>query len=85
MYSKYYGLPKIHKKNTCLRSIISSRRSVTYRVAKELAMILKPQVGQLPHHVPTHKDIKLTTGKFITSYVVIALFTSVPVEPAIQS
>ena len=35
--SKLYGLPKIHKRNNPLKPIISSRGSVTYRVAKELA------------------------------------------------
>ena len=33
---KFYGLPKIHKIGTPLRSIISSRGSVTYGVAKYL-------------------------------------------------
>ena len=31
---KLYGLAKIHKKNNPLRSIVSSRGSVTYGVAK---------------------------------------------------
>ena len=43
---KFYGLPKIHKPDTPLRPIVSSCGSVTYGVAKELAKILKPLVGQ---------------------------------------
>ena len=39
---KLYGLPKIHKKNTPLRPIVSCQGSVTYGVEKELARILKP-------------------------------------------
>ena len=39
---KFYGLPKIHKPDTPLRPIVSSCRSVTYGVAKELAKILNP-------------------------------------------
>ena len=34
---KFYGLPKIHKPDTPLRSIVSSCGSVTYGVAKEPA------------------------------------------------
>ena len=41
---KYYGLPKIHKQGTPLRPIISTRGSVSYETAKELAKILKPLV-----------------------------------------
>ena len=47
---KFYGLPKIHKQDTPLRSIVSSCGSVTYGVAKELIKILKPLVGKSPHH-----------------------------------
>ena len=37
---KFYGLPKIHKVGTPLRPIVSSRWSITYGVAKELAYII---------------------------------------------
>ena len=40
--SKLYGLPKIHKKDTPLRPIISQIGSYTYNVAKFLVPILKP-------------------------------------------
>ena len=52
----FYGLPKIHKTNTFLRPIVSSRGSVTYGVAKVLAKILKPLVGKFPNHVHSTKD-----------------------------
>ena len=39
---KFYCLPKIHKTATPLRPIVSSRGSITYGVAKELARIIKP-------------------------------------------
>ena len=89
--SKFCGLPKIHKTGTPLRPIVSSRGSITYGVAKELSHIIKPLVGQSPHHLrPTQhfiqqlQDKKLEAGEIITSYDVKALFTSVPVQPAIQ-
>ena len=48
---EFYGLPKIHKPDTPLRPIVSSCGSVIYGVAKELAKILKPLVGNSPHHI----------------------------------
>ena len=88
---KFYGLPKIHKTGTPLRPIVSSRGSITYGVAKELSYIIKPLVGQSPHHLKNTQHFiqqiqgkKLETGQVITSYDVKALFTSVPVQPAIQ-
>ena len=88
---KFYGLPKIHRTGTPLRPIVSSRQSITYRVAKELAYIIKPLVGQSPHHLKNTQHFiqqlqgkKLESGEVITSFDVEALFTSVPVQPAIQ-
>ena len=88
---KYYGLPKIHKQGVPLRPIISSRGSATYESAKELAKILKPLVGKSPHHVQNNKDfldsikdIKIKPEECIMSYDVSALFTSIPIEPAIN-
>ena len=88
---KFYGLLKIHKTGTPLRPIDSSRGSITYGVAKELAYIIKPLVGQSPHHLKNTQHFiqqlqgkKLEPGEVITSFNVKALFTSVPVQPAIQ-
>ena len=36
--------------------MLSSNGAVTYRVAKELASILSPLVGQSPHHIRNAKD-----------------------------
>ena len=49
-FPKFYGLPKIHKPGIPLRPTVSSRGTVTYGTAKELASILKPLVGMSPHH-----------------------------------
>ena len=64
---------------------------VTYVVAKELAKILKPLVGKSPHHInSTHdfveqvKQLTLAPGECLSSYDVSALFTSVPVDPALR-
>ena len=88
---KFYCLPKIHKPDTPLRPIVSSCGSVTYGVAKELAKILKPLVGKSPHHITRNQDfveqvrhIKLEPGECLSSYDVSALFTSVPIDPALN-
>ena len=88
---KFYGLPKIHKRGIPLRPIVSSRGSISYEVAKELARILKPLVGSSPHHIKNTGDfmeqikhVTLQADEIITSYDVSALFTSVPIEAAIN-
>ena len=55
---KFYGLPKIHKKDVPLRPIVSSIGSVIYGVAKELARILKPLVSKSIKHVNNSKEIR---------------------------
>ena len=86
---KFYDVPKIHKSNTPLRPIVYSRGSVTYGAVKVLAKILKALVGKSLHHVHSTKDFteivsKVTPqpGECLSSYDVIALFTSVPVDPS---
>ena len=60
-------------------------------MAKELAKILKPLVGKSPHHINSTQDfveqvkhITLVPGECLSSYDVSALFTSVPVDPALN-
>ena len=90
-FPQFYGLLKIHKPGTPLRPIVSSKGSITYGAAKELAHIIKPLVGQLPHHLKNTQHFiqqlqgkNLEPGEVITSFDVKALFTSVSVQPAIQ-
>ena len=73
-----------------LRPIISSIGSVTYSTAKELARIIKPLVGGSSHHVKNNmhfiqriEGIQQKPEEFMMSFDVEALFTSVPIEPAI--
>ena len=87
----FYGLPKIHKPNTPLRPIVSSRGSVTYGIAKVIAKILKPLVCKVLHHIQSTKDcvdrvskVTLQTGECLCTYDVTALFISVSVDPALQ-
>ena len=87
---KFYGLAKVHKQGMPLRPIVSSIGAVTYQPAKELSKILKPLVGKAPHHVHNNTDflqhlngIQLGPDEVIISYDVKALFTSVPIQPAL--
>ena len=71
---------------------MSSCRSATYGVAKELAKIIKPLVGKSPNHINSTqafveqvKHITLASGECLSSYDVSALFTSVPVDPALNT
>ena len=64
--------------------------SVSYETAKELSKILKPLVGKTPYSVKNTKDfiqsikdIRLQKDECMVSYDVEALFTSVPIKPAI--
>ena len=88
---KFYGLPKIHKTGNPLRSIVSSRDSVTYRVAKVLSKVLKPLVGKFPHHIQSTSDfvnrtkgVTLQLGECLTSYDVPSFFTSFPIDPVLN-
>ena len=88
---KFYGLPKVHKSGMPLRPIVSSIGSVTYETSKELSRILKPLVGRSPHHVQNNQefpkqleDIQMGPDNIIMSYDVKALFTSVPIKPALK-
>ena len=76
---KFYGLPEIHKRDIPLRPIVSSRGSINYDVAKELARSLRPLVGNSPHHIKNTGDfvqqvrgIRLQPRECVTSYDVSA-------------
>ena len=53
---KFYGLPQIHKVGMPLRPIVSHIGAVTYVTSKGLARILKPLVGESPHHMQNAQD-----------------------------
>ena len=85
------GSPRFTKKQFPLRPIVSSIGAVSYETSKELARILKPLVRKSPYHVHNTqdfiqqiKDINLGEDQCIMSYDVKALFTSVPIQPAIS-
>ena len=88
---KFYGLPKIHKKDAPLRPIVSSIGSVMYSTAKFLAKIIRPLVGLNNHHIINSEDfinkiadLEVPPGQKLVSYDVPALFTSIPINEAMS-
>ena len=87
--SKFYGLPEVHKEGMPLRPIVSSIGAVTYETSKELSRILKPLAGKSPYQVQNNQEFLqhlegIQLGPDEMSYDVKALFTSVPIQPALN-
>ena len=55
---KFYGLPKVHKKDMPLRPIVSCRGSIFYNVAKFVADIISPLAGKSPYHLKNSLHLK---------------------------
>jgi len=88
---RFYGLPKVHKPGYPLRPIVSFIDSPTYMLSKHLAQTLKPLVGNTDFTVKNSVDfcdqikhVKLEEDDELVSFDVFSLFTSIPVELAIQ-
>lgn len=84
------GLPKIHKEGALLRPIVSNINSVTYNIAKHIANILAPLVGNTPHHIQNSIDfvnkvrnLKMDPDETMVSYDVTSLFTCIPTMEAL--
>ncbi|KAL3972435.1 transcription elongation factor S-II [Sarotherodon galilaeus] len=87
-----YGLPKIHKEGVPLRPIVSSINSATYNIAKHLATILAPLVGNTPHHIKNSTDftdkvqkLTLDPDETMVSFDVVSLFTCIPTTEAVET
>ena len=87
-----YGLPKIHKEGVPLRPIVSCINSVTYNIAKHVANILAPLVGNTPHHIQNSEEfadkiqgLRLELDETMVSYDVTSLFTCIPTREAVET
>ena len=55
--TRFYGLPKVHKAGAPLRPIVASRGSITYHVARKVADILAPMVGNNGYALKNSSDL----------------------------
>ena len=88
---RFYGLPKIHKNGNPLRPIVSFISSPTYNLSKYVAKILKPLTGNSAYTVKNSTefcegvaDINLPDDDELVSFDVVSLFTSIPVDVAVN-
>ena len=70
---------------------MSNIGSISHPIARYLADILSPVVGDTPHHVNNRadfagkiQDLIVTPGQKLVSNEVSALFTSIPVPEAVE-
>ena len=89
---KFYGLPKIHKKDMPFRPIVSGNGSVTEGVAKHLAKVLNSVKGKNKHAIKNSddfvqrvSDLEVPPGLKMVSFDVSALFTSIPIDYALRA
>ena len=95
MFPKFYGLPKIHKKEVpvitwCYGArIYASIGSITYEVAKYLTEVIGPLVGKTEHHVKNSidfvqkiKGLEVHPSQKLVSFDVSAPFDQHPTEEA---
>ena len=88
---KLYGLPKLNKPNIPMRPIVSFCGSPTYELSKYLTTILKPLTNNSKHKLQSTenfidaiKTIQIPNDYKLVSFDVKSLFTSIPLQLALQ-
>jgi len=86
-----YGLPKIHKKDTPLRPVVSCIGTALHLLAKHLVRILNPLQNNIEYNIKNSsdfidriKDLKVSRNTQLISLDVTNLFTSVPIDKALN-
>ena len=89
--ARFYGLPKIYKANRPMCPIVSACGTSTYKLVKYLTKILMVYIGHISSFVKDSKDlmdklksIKLQDSEELATFDVSALFTSIPVNQALD-
>ena len=53
---RFYGLPKVHKADILLQTIVGLIGTISYECAHYLAMVLSTLVGKTEHHVKNSNE-----------------------------
>ena len=88
---KLYGLPKLHKPGFPMRPIVSFCGSPTYQLSKYLTTILQPLTDKSRRKLQSTEDfinatktVQIPDDYKIVSFNVKSLFTSIPLQLALQ-
>ncbi|XP_077492096.1 uncharacterized protein LOC144102812 [Amblyomma americanum] len=86
-----YGLPKIHKEGVPMRPIVDFTRSLLYELSGYLHRVFAPLVGKRSTFIRNSyefiekvRDISVDDDDLMVSFDVKTLFTSVPVDLAVD-
>ena len=87
----FYGRVKLHKLGAPLRPVVSTCGTSTYELARELSDLLRPLVTTSERilkntmdMVEVFEDVVVDEDEVLVSFDVKSLFTSIPVEEAIE-
>ena len=88
---KLYGLPKLHKPGIPMRPIVSFCGSPTYQLSKYLTTILQPltdksrrKLQSTENFIDAIKTVQIPDDYKLVSFDVKSLFTSIPLQLALQ-
>ena len=89
---KFYATIKTHKDNLPIRPIVAFNDSPTYELAKFLSKILMPLTDTAPQKLKntyqikdTLKELIVPSNHILVSFDVKALFTSIPIDFALEA
>lgn len=84
---KFYGLPKIHKKDTPLRPITATIGCVGYLTAKVFAKMIDQVFPRTDHHIKDSyefakyiQNVTIEETDILVSFDVVSMYTSIPFE-----
>lgn len=89
--SKFFGLPKIHKKDIPFRPINDYRNSVHYKISRTLNNIISPTNQDLEFSniknsykmMETLQDLQIPENCIFVSFDVTSLYTNLPIQDSI--
>lgn len=89
---RIYGLPKVHKEGTSLRSICSSIGFPSYALCKYIVSILKTLTTESKYNIKNAIEFKdkindedINDDEILVSFDVISLFPSIPLDLALTT